>query len=177
MDPKIAEDPKQDQEDPEASREDRKEAISAILRTTIPPKIELLRYSPFDDVIALHDQANRDLARHMESGLMGVSKDQTGRAFLAFVNAVACCAFATGGVTIAGEHFEAVHPEVEVAKKRGRVLGFDALIGFLGALGGTHSATREDPDPDMVRGLPPELRDDSSEETLARRRRKFGTDL
>lgn len=158
-----------------AERNEKLSAFRAILRTAVPTRIELLKRLPFDDVLARHDRANRTMAAHMHSGLLGKAKRQTGEAVQAFIEAIATAAFGTDGATIAGEHFQAVHPEVEAAKKRGRVLGMEGLLGFLGALTGSRSRPPE-ARPTLVTGMPPEFRDDSSDELLARRRRKFGTD-
>lgn len=156
------------------ARTEKKLAIRALLRTSVPPRIEVLKRLPFEVVLHRHERANRDLKRHMQSGLMGRSKRQTADAFQAFVEAIATSAFGSNGVTILDELFLDVHPEVEAAKQRGRVLSLDGLLGFLGAL--TGSASRPADQPVLVAGRPPELRDDVPEDVLARRRAKFGTD-
>jgi len=172
--PKALPDPVPTPEELAAQRAEKVASIRAMLRTSIPTRIEVLKRQPFDAVIARHERANRTMQQIMAAGMVGKSKRQTGEAFLAFIDAIATCAFASEGVTILDDHYQDVHPEVAAAKKQGRVLSFEALTGFLGAL--TGSKFRQPAPPVIVTGTPPELREDVAEDVIARRRAKFGTE-
>jgi hypothetical protein len=83
--------------------------LAATLSAAVPLWIEDLRRLPWEILQAMAGEASQIVAEKGDIILFrSDKKGETAKAFNALARGIAICAFAPGGVTVFGQHFEAV---------------------------------------------------------------------
>lgn len=88
------------------------EALKSILPAAVPLWIHEFKGLPWSEVQAIATESSQFIAEHGDNILFrGPKKGDTANAFNHLARGIAVLAFAPGGVTTMGMHFEAIHPE------------------------------------------------------------------